>query len=264
MNAGARAALYTAEGSTLKTCARHAERAGLRVVTMIEEDPDGVASRLGGAKLQALVDRLGDGEFEVIVADAGSGRVVTIAAALSDEADDDGAASAVGTVVDEKPSTGGRAAPVPAEGTAVRCAIYTRCATHDATNPDPFAAQIKACQAYTAKQGWETVAIYKDIAVSGMTSSRPGLDAMIAQLEQGSFDVVLVEDSDRLGRNLSHVYRLLKELEAQGVAVHTVNCGVIDDLEVALRSSVSASIKRERSLRARHGHAEAKRRKAAS
>lgn len=80
MSAGARAALYMAEGSTLLTCARHAERVGLRVVTMIEEDGDGVGFGLAGARLNALVERLGDGEFEVIVADAGFGRVVTIAA----------------------------------------------------------------------------------------------------------------------------------------------------------------------------------------
>ena len=78
MTAPARAALYMAGGSTLTTCARHAERAGLRVVTMIDEDRPGVG--LAGARLNGLVDRLGDGEFEVIVADAGAGRVVTIAA----------------------------------------------------------------------------------------------------------------------------------------------------------------------------------------
>jgi len=33
---------------------------------------------LGGARLNSLVDRLGQGEFEFIVADAGWGRLVTI------------------------------------------------------------------------------------------------------------------------------------------------------------------------------------------
>lgn len=75
--AGARVALYAAGGSTLVNCARYAERSGLRVVTMIEK-PE-VSSGLGGARLDALVGRLDHGEFEVIVADAGDGRVVTIA-----------------------------------------------------------------------------------------------------------------------------------------------------------------------------------------
>lgn len=232
MTAPARAALYTAEGSPLLACARHAERAGLRVVTMIDEDHPGVG--LGGAGLDALVDRLGDGEFEVIVADAGDGRVVTIAG-------------------------------VPAEkGTDVRCAIYVRCASASQATPYPLADQWDACEAYAAERGWETVTVYKDNAVSGMTGSRPSLDAMMREVGRGAFDVVLVEDVSRLSRDALQVYRLLAELKTLGVAVHSVVGGVLTDLEVAIRSVVTESLRKERSLRARYGHAEAKRRKVMS
>lgn len=230
MTAPARAALYTAEGSALIACARHAERAGLRVVTMVDEDQPGVG--LAGAGLDALVDRLGEGEFEVIVADAGDGRVVTIA---------------------------GIAAEVP----EVRCAIYVCCATASKTMPDPLANQWDACEAYAAKRGWETVTVYKDYAISGMTGSRPSLDAMMQEAERGAFDVVLVEDLARLSRDVSRVHQLREELKALDIAVHTVDSGGVIDLDVVIRS-VTESLRKERSLRARHGHAEAKRRKAQS
>lgn len=82
MSAGARAALYTTQGSTLMHCARYAELGGLRVVTMIDEEQVDIG--FAGIRLKGLVDRLSQGEFEVIVADAGSGRVVTIAPMLSE------------------------------------------------------------------------------------------------------------------------------------------------------------------------------------
>lgn len=225
MTAPARAALYTAEGSTLLTCARHAERAGLRVVTMIDEDHPGVG--LGGAGLDALVDRLGDGEFEVIVADAGDGRVVTIAGA-------------------------------PAEkGTDVRCAIYVRCASATQATPYPLADQWDACEAYAAERGWETVTVYKDNAVSGMTGSRPSLDAMMREVEFGAFDVVLVEDVSRLSRDALRVHRLLAELKSLGVAVHTVVGGVVTDLEVAIRSVVTELSRDAAAAKVRRGRRQA-------
>lgn len=89
MSAGGRAALYTVDGSNLLSCASHAERIGVRVVTMIQEaanDASAPLASLGGARLTSLVDRLGNGEFEVIVADAGCGRLVTIGAVQGREA----------------------------------------------------------------------------------------------------------------------------------------------------------------------------------
>lgn len=219
--APARAALYTADGSTLMTCARHAESAGLRVVTMIDEEQPGVG--LAGAELDALVDRLGDGEFEVIVADAGDGRVVTIAAAPIDAALTDGAgaenAGVAVTTSDEE------AAPIPAIGASSRCAIYVRCASRSQATPYPLADQWDACEAYAAKQGWETVAVYKDNATGGKKWSRASLNSMMSEAARGAFDVVLVRDLDRLCRDASQLHRLLVELKALGVAVHTVNGG---------------------------------------
>lgn len=201
MTAPARAALYTAEGSTLIACARHAERAGLRVVTMVDEDQPGVG--LAGAGLDALVDRLGDGEFEVIVADAGDGRVVTIA---------------------------GVPAEVTPTVTDVRCVIYVRCATPSQATPYPLADQWDACETYAVQQGWDTISVYKDNAVSELKGSRHSLDAQMREAERGAFDNVLVEDVSRLSRDALQVHRLLAELKALGVAVHTLHDGLVGEV----------------------------------
>lgn len=82
----ARAALYmsstdgdavTPQTSDLMACARHAEKAGLRIVALAGDYDHG--DGLGGANLRGLVDRLGHGEFEVIVAQTG-GVMITIGA----------------------------------------------------------------------------------------------------------------------------------------------------------------------------------------
>ena len=221
MTAPPRAALYTAEGSTLIACARHAERAGFRVVTMVDEDQPNVG--LAGAGLDALVDRLGKGEFEVIVADVGDGRVVTIAG-VSPEA------------AAEVPSE------VMAKGSNVRCAIYVRCATVSQAMPYPLADQWNVCEAYAVQQGWETIAVYKDNTASGLKGSRPGLDAMMAQAGRGTFDVVLLQDVSRLSRDVAHLHALIQEMESLGVTIHTVAGGPISQMEMAFRSIIFESM----------------------
>lgn len=196
-----RAALYTADGSSLLPCTRYAEHAGLRIVTMLGENDCG--ADMGGARLNRLVDRLCKGEFEIIVADAGAGRLVNIFA-------------------------------VPAEEPDPRCAVYLRSATPSQATPYPLADQWEACEAYAKERGWETVAVYRDDAVSGVSPSRPNLDAMMADAERGAFDVLLVKDLDRLSRSAVQLHDLLERLDALGIAVHAASG---DGLAIATRAA---------------------------
>ncbi|MGA0544386.1 recombinase family protein [Brevundimonas sp. VNH65] len=200
MNAPERAALYAPQGSAdaLAACARYADHAGLRIVTIVDEDLPG-PTPLAGQALDRLLGRLADGEFEVVVAHAGEGRLVTLAA---------------GVDADARPDP-------------LRCALYVRCASPSEAAPHPLADQCDACEAYAVRQGWKTIAVYKDHAVSGLKTSRPSLDALLAQARRGAFDVLLVEDLSRLSRNVTHLYALLTELKGLGVAVHTV-AGPVD------------------------------------
>lgn len=65
-------------------CARQARKQGLRVVTVVAEEelasgPEPQTPGLGGNRLRDLVERLGDGQFEVIVAHTGDA-MITIGA----------------------------------------------------------------------------------------------------------------------------------------------------------------------------------------
>ncbi len=65
---------------------------------------------------------------------------------------------------------------------------------------------------------------YVDHGVSGVKKSRPGLDAMLADLQPG--DTVVTYALDRLGRSAAHVLTLLEELTAQGIHVTAIRDGI--------------------------------------
>lgn len=61
--------------------------------------------------------------------------------------------------------------------------------------------------------------IFTDKA-SGSSTDREGLDLLRMKVEEG--DVILVKKLDRLGRDTADMIQLIKEFDAQGVAVGTV------------------------------------------
>lgn len=58
--------------------------------------------------------------------------------------------------------------------------------------------------------------IYIDHGVSGIATKREGLDKLLADLREG--DALFVWRLDRLGRSLSHLVEMVKELEDRGVS----------------------------------------------
>lgn len=87
---------------------------------------------------------------------------------------------------------------------------YARTSTAD-QNP---ALQLNALRAAGCER------IFSDTA-SGAKSSRPQLDAMLAQLRPG--DVVTVWKLDRLGRSLKHLIELIEHFKTQGVAFRSIS-----------------------------------------
>ena len=62
--------------------------------------------------------------------------------------------------------------------------------------------------------------------VSGSTTTRPGLDACLAHLQQG--DTLVVWRLDRLGRSMHHLVDLIEELRNRDIGFRSVNDGFID------------------------------------
>ncbi len=87
-------------------------------------------------------------------------------------------------------------------------------------------AQRESCEAYVASQraeGWMLVADqYDDGGFSGGTLERPALKRLLADIEAGKVDVVVVYKIDRLSRSMMDFSRLVEVFERHGVTFVSV------------------------------------------
>jgi site-specific DNA recombinase len=105
-----------------------------------------------------------------------------------------------------------------------RCAIYTRKSTEEGLDKDfnSLDAQREACAAFIQSQkheGWTVVpTAYDDGGYSGGSMVRPALKQLLADIEAGRIDVVVVYKVDRLTRALSDFAKLVEIFERRGVS----------------------------------------------
>lgn len=109
-----------------------------------------------------------------------------------------------------------------------RCAIYTRKSSEEGLEQafNSLHAQREACEAYINSQkheGWQLLTNeYDDGGVSGGTLDRPSLTRLIADIKQGTIDVVVVYKVDRLSRSLSDFTRLIELFDQHEVSFVSV------------------------------------------
>ncbi|WP_108663816.1 recombinase family protein [Acuticoccus kandeliae] len=109
-----------------------------------------------------------------------------------------------------------------------RCAVYTRKSSEEGLEQEfnSLHAQREACEAYIASQrseGWVLLrGQYDDGGFSGGTLERPGLKALIADIEDGLVDVVVVYKIDRLSRSLADFAKLVEVFDRNGVTFVSV------------------------------------------
>ncbi len=104
-----------------------------------------------------------------------------------------------------------------------RCAVYTRKSTEEGLDMEfnSLDAQREAGEAYVASQkaeGWVLVDDrYDDGGFSGGTLERPALKRLLADIEAGHVDIVVVYKIDRLSRSLMDFARLVEVLDRNEV-----------------------------------------------
>jgi site-specific DNA recombinase len=105
-----------------------------------------------------------------------------------------------------------------------RCAIYTRKSSEEGLEQafNSLDAQREACAAFILSQkheGWKVLpTMYDDGGFSGGTTERPALKRLIADIEAGDIDVVVVYKVDRLTRALSDFAKLVEVFDRRGVS----------------------------------------------
>lgn len=116
----------------------------------------------------------------------------------------------------------------PAPVIKKRCAVYTRKSSEEGLEQEfnSLDAQREACEAYAASQrheGWVLVPDrYDDGGISGGTLERPALGRLLADIEAGLVDIVVVYKVDRLSRSLMDFSRLVDAFEQNHVSFVSV------------------------------------------
>jgi len=111
---------------------------------------------------------------------------------------------------------------------SVRCAIYTRKSTDENLGSDfnSLDAQRESAEMYIRSQqheGWVVLPDrYDDGACSGATVERPALQRLLADVEAGAVDVIVVYKIDRFSRSLLDFTKLIETLEAHNVSLVSV------------------------------------------
>ena len=101
-----------------------------------------------------------------------------------------------------------------------RCAIYTRKSSEEGLEQafNSLDAQREACEAFIksqAHEGWVASPVhYDDGGFSGGNTDRPALVKLMADIDQGRVDIVLVYKVDRLSRSLADFVRLIERFDA--------------------------------------------------
>ncbi|HTF55981.1 MAG TPA: recombinase family protein [Planctomycetota bacterium] len=120
------------------------------------------------------------------------------------------------------------AAPSSPRG-LLRCAVYTRKSTEEGLDQDfnSLDAQREACESFIASQrgeGWVLVPDrFDDGGFTGANIERPALKRLLAEIEAGRVEIVVVYKLDRLTRSIRDFGRLMDVFEKYNVAFVSVS-----------------------------------------
>ena len=118
--------------------------------------------------------------------------------------------------------------PTPEPKKVVRCAVYTRKSTEEGLEQEvnSLDAQRESAEAFIAAQrheGWVCLPDrYDDGGFSGGNLDRPAMRRLLADIEAGRVDCVVVYKVDRLSRSLMDFARVMQTFDRHGVSFVSV------------------------------------------
>ncbi|MDP9049506.1 MAG: recombinase family protein [Acidobacteriota bacterium] len=101
----------------------------------------------------------------------------------------------------------------------LRVVLYARVSGEEQKHGHNIDSQIEELKQFAEQRGWSLVDQYRDEAWSGALLARPGLDRLRDDAGKKLFDAVLINDVDRLARDVTHLGVIKRDLERSGVRV---------------------------------------------
>ncbi len=118
--------------------------------------------------------------------------------------------------------SGGNPFPPPPSG--LRCAIYARKSNEDDASEElrSVTRQVERCREYASRKGWvvDNALVFSDDGISGAEfKRRPGLTALLQAAERKAFDMLVMSEPSRLGREQAETAYCLKRIADAGARV---------------------------------------------
>lgn len=101
----------------------------------------------------------------------------------------------------------------------LKVALYARVSTEEQREGQTIDSQIAELERFAREKGWQITGIYKDEGWSGSMLARPELDRLRDDASKKLFSIALVNDVDRLARDVSHLGIVKRDLEKHGTQV---------------------------------------------
>jgi site-specific DNA recombinase len=100
----------------------------------------------------------------------------------------------------------------PNQGSQTIAALYARVSTEEQREGNTIELQVAELEKFAERSGWTVHGRYIDEGWSGALLARPELDRLRDDAGRGLFNVVLVNDVDRLARDVSHLGVVKRDL----------------------------------------------------
>jgi site-specific DNA recombinase len=101
----------------------------------------------------------------------------------------------------------------------IRVVIYARVSTEEQREGLTINSQIAELERFARDKTWTVAGIYKDDGWSGSVIGRPALDRLRDDARGCQFQAVLINDVDRLARDVAHLGVIKRDLEKHGLRV---------------------------------------------
>lgn len=135
----------------------------------------------------------------------------------------------------------------------MRAAIYARFSS-ELQDARSIADQVALARKYAEARGLTITQTYQDAAISGAsTINRPGLQRLLTDAGQGGFEVIVTESLDRLSRSQADIAALYEKITFLGVRIETLADGVVSEIHVGLKGTMSALFLKDLAQKTRRG-----------
>ena len=135
----------------------------------------------------------------------------------------------------------------------MRTAIYARFSS-DLQDARSITDQVAMARKYADARSLSVVTVYSDAAISGAsTINRPGLQKLLTEAAAKKFDCVVTESLDRLSRSQADIAALYEKLTFLGIRVETLADGLVSEIHVGLKGTMSALFLKDLAQKTRRG-----------